>query len=206
MSQQGFPPGGGPPNYQHPPGNYQGQIVQQGNQPSAHPGHVIPSNSPGYHQPQSQQQPQIIVVPIQKEARETASFSLKWFGIAMVSFFIFRAITQVIYDITWHGTLETGVFDAAFGVFGAMWLCTIHLAVLPFGYLFIGMFVGWGSSGRTIMEPAIASGLVAGTFGLYQGFKYGLMMGPYAVCGAIFSFLIAMVGAMIGEKIQDSRG
>ena len=78
-----------------------------------------------------------------------------------------------------------------------------YIIFAPFTYFLGGLIVGWKSPGNTIMEPALAA--IGATVVITSwDFIGGVGEGQMAClgCSAIFSFLIALVGAMIGEKIQ----
>lgn len=89
-------------------------------------------------------------------------------------------------------------------VFGASVGIAIAYGVFaPFSFFLGGLIVGWKSPGNTIMEPALAA-IGATVVVTSWDFIGGISEGAIAClgCSSIFSFMIALVGAMIGEKIQ----
>lgn len=107
-------------------------------------------------------------------------------------------VSEVLGEKVSEGLDDVGtVFGAGIGIMIA------YMVFSPFTYFLGGLIVGWKSPGNTIMEPALAA--IGATIVITSwDFLGGIGEGQMAClgCSAIFSFLIALVGAMIGEKIQ----
>lgn len=99
--------------------------------------------------------------------------------------------------------LSEGLGDAGTVVGAGIGIMVAYMVFAPFAFFLGGLIVGWKSPGNTIMEPALAA--IAATIVITSwDFLGGVGEGQIAClgCSAIFSFMIALVGAMIGEKIQ----
>ncbi|MDF1662452.1 MAG: hypothetical protein P1V97_11815 [Planctomycetota bacterium] len=107
-------------------------------------------------------------------------------------------VKEIVSEKLSEGLGDVGtVFGAGIGIGIA------YMVFAPFAFFLGGLIVGWKSPGNTIMEPALAA--IGATIVITSwDFLGGVGEGGVAClgCSAIFSFMIALVGAMIGEKIQ----
>ncbi len=84
-----------------------------------------------------------------------------------------------------------------------------YMVLAPFCYFLGGLIVAWRSPGRTFVEPALAAVVTVILLGVWEVIRYQLEGGlnfPCIACSSIFSFLLALAGALVGEKIQAPEG
>jgi hypothetical protein len=92
-----------------------------------------------------------------------------------------------------------GLVLAIFGVTN-LWIIVGVVAAI---YFIVGFGIGWKSEGQTIIEPALAAILSVGVGVGINFLRTGHMPSPVAITIANTPpFLLALVGAFIGEKVQ----
>lgn len=95
--------------------------------------------------------------------------------------------------------LFAGVALAIFGVTN-LWVIVGVVAAI---YFVVGFGIGWKSEGQTIIEPALAAILSVGVGVGINFLRTGHLPGFLALSIANTPpFLLALVGAFIGEKVQ----
>ncbi len=89
----------------------------------------------------------------------------------------------------------------------AILLC--YLVLAPFCYFLGGLIVAWRSPGRTFLEPALAAVCTVFILTGWEVFRSSAGATgtiPCLSCSGILSFLLALLGALVGEKIQAPEG
>ncbi len=89
------------------------------------------------------------------------------------------------------------------GMFGAgLGIIVAYMVFAPFCYFLGALIIGWRSPGNTIIEPALAAVLVVLAIAGWEVSQGAATSVPCIGCSSIFSFVVALLGGIIGEKIQ----
>ena len=121
------------------------------------------------------------------EIFDVSKIQLKWVGISIIIFIIAQTILAVVFALA--NVLTIGVLGMLLG-----WALPLIV------YFITGFITGIVSPGITIFEPAVGAGLtvtIASIIGLNgkQNFVSTILL-------AVLAFVLALVGAYIGEKRQ----
>lgn len=81
-----------------------------------------------------------------------------------------------------------------------------YLVFAPFCYFLGGLLVAWRSHGRTLMEPALAAVFTVCAVTGYEVLRGDALNVPCLGCSGALSFVLALIGALIGEKVQAPEG
>lgn len=121
---------------------------------------------------------------------DVSKIQIKWVGLSIVIFIIAQIIIAVVFGLVNLVTI---------GVLGLLLGWAVPLIV----YFLTGLITGILSPGITIFEPAIGAGLIV-TIGSILGFNG--KTNPFAtLLLAVLAFVLALVGAYIGEKQQINK-
>lgn len=86
------------------------------------------------------------------------------------------------------------------------WIVGIGLFTGLPAYFFVGLVTAWGSPGSTIIEPSIAAFCVAVIgFVLENVLLTVFLIGiPVAIAYGVGGVVLALIGAVVGERFLDS--
>lgn len=117
----------------------------------------------------------------------------RWVGLGYCFFVVFHLLPSYLFNIL--SIVQEGSLVLSF------WLLA--------GLVLIGVYIGYRSTGYTILEPAIAALLYTITIFLRAGDFWGETWNSQSAgmlfVGMVAAFLLAMLGAWIGEKLQVSK-
>lgn len=112
--------------------------------------------------------------------------------------------------------LSIGVFlivqlllSAVFGLFGILTFgigFALFIIVKPVTYFAGGFFSGLLSRGITILEPALGAAIIAFLGGFFDARWLLPHRLSWTIGSSIVAFLVALVGAYIGERAQGTVG
>ncbi len=101
---------------------------------------------------------------------------------------------QVLFGVLWWGLSASGM-----DILDESTLFYLVILISPLAIVVGSFIAAYLSPGKTIMEPAMGAGLVVVVSNLLSGNVGGMFL------GWIVPFLIGLVGAYLGEKIQERK-
>lgn len=101
------------------------------------------------------------------------------------------------------------ILGAVFGLFGILTLgigFVLFVIIKPLSYFAGGFLSGLLSKGFTILEPALGAALVTFLGGIFDARWLVPHRLSWTIGSSIVAFLVALIGAYLGERAQRSLG
>lgn len=121
---------------------------------------------------------------------ESSSIQWKWVLVSLGILLVGQVILSV--SLTVFGILTLGFGFVLFIIFK------------PLVYFLGGLVTGWVSPGITVIEPAVGAFIISVLGILFDNTRFGAGRIVWAAISGVVAFVVALIGASIGERMQGN--